>query len=125
MLPRHVAGWRLRRHVHVPAFFVGREWRPCAGVSCEERRVVLPGLRAVLAASRYRMKDPTPLAGAHVVPANVANRRILKTAGAEGSADHHDIAHHDRRRVPADDAIARRLAAVELLKEIDDSVLAE
>ena len=65
------------------------------------------------------MEDPAPLARAYVVAANVTDRRVLDAPAGERRTDHDHVPHDERRRVPADDAVGRRLRAVEFQIQID------
>ncbi len=68
---------RFDREVDEPEVEVRAHQRPHARVACVRPRLVLPRVSTVLARLRDRVENPEPLAGAHVIPADVPRRGLL------------------------------------------------
>src|SRR5207249_8652864 len=100
-----VASRRLDRKVDQPEPLIHADLGPDARVAGVFRRTVQPGVVAELALLRDSMEDPQPLAGAHVVPTDVAlivPHGLRRHAFAEGGPDDDGVPGNHRRGLESD-----------------------
>ena len=100
-----VVGRRPRRQVHVAQLVVAGQHRPDVGVARVAPRVVQPGVDAELVSPvGHGVEVPGVLAGADVPGADPAGDRLLRDAAVgDVRAVDDPVAHHDGRRVDAEE----------------------
>ena len=123
-----VTGGKFDGQIGDAELFVDADLSPRAGIARVRPRVVQPGVVPEFARPRDRVKDPEPLARAHVESADVALHVGLPRGNAARfvrGADDDNVFGNHRRRVQADLRRHRIDHLVIVLFQIDEAVFAK